>query len=192
MSAIWACLQCTLTSSGLACACLRTSPPWSSTAQLIVWVTSAWKKNFNYSSSVPFPKNSRKAYQEAPASTTSIGQGSKIYVAFLNLFAAFSTTSDKQQVLQMVADFSHNTLSWRSVILWNFSVFLTTTLWPQLTIVTSVIVWSCGQTPRKSTFSSTCLARRGKHGCSRACCGWGQSRSLWWQLRASICQKMVW
>jgi hypothetical protein len=29
-------------------------------------------------------------------------------VAFLNVFAAFSTTSDKQQVLQMAADFSYN------------------------------------------------------------------------------------
>jgi len=36
------------------------------------------------------------AYQEAPASTTGIWQGSKIYVAFLNLFAAFSTMSDKR------------------------------------------------------------------------------------------------
>jgi hypothetical protein len=30
-----------------------------------------------------------------PASTTGIKKGSKIYMAFLNLFAAFSTTSDK-------------------------------------------------------------------------------------------------
>ena len=41
------------------------------------------------------------SYREAPASTTSIRQGSKIYVAFLNLFAAFSTTSDKRKALQM-------------------------------------------------------------------------------------------
>jgi len=48
------------------------------------------------------------AYREAPASTTSIGQGSKIYFAFLNLFAAFSTTSDKRKVLQMTDNFSYN------------------------------------------------------------------------------------
>jgi len=43
-----------------------------------------------------FQKLWQAAYQEAPASTTGIWQGSKIYVAFLNLFAAFSTMSDKR------------------------------------------------------------------------------------------------
>jgi len=50
-----------------------------------------------------FAKELRKLWQAsyiaAPASTTGIGQGSKIYVAFLNLFAACSTTSDKRKVL---------------------------------------------------------------------------------------------
>ena len=45
------------------------------------------------------------SYRDAPASTTGIEKGSKIYVAFLNLFAAFSTTSDKRQVLQMANTF---------------------------------------------------------------------------------------
>jgi len=60
------------------------------------------------------------AYREAPASTTGIGQGSKMYVAFLNLLAAFSTTSDKRQVLQMADDFSYNLRSfkpmWRDLV----------------------------------------------------------------------------
>jgi hypothetical protein len=43
----------------------------------------------------------------ALASTTGTGQGSKIYVAILNLFAAFSTTSDKRKVLQMADAFSY-------------------------------------------------------------------------------------
>jgi hypothetical protein len=47
------------------------------------------------------------AYRAAPASTTCIGQGSKTYVAFLNLFSAFSTTSNKRKILQMVDAFSY-------------------------------------------------------------------------------------
>jgi len=43
-----------------------------------------------------------------------------MYVAFLNLFAAFSTTSDKRQVLQMADDFSYNLRSfkpmWRDLV----------------------------------------------------------------------------
>jgi len=60
------------------------------------------------------------AYQAAPASTTGIGQGSKIYVDFLNLFAAFSTTSDKRKVLQMDYKFSYNVrgfkATWRNLV----------------------------------------------------------------------------
>jgi len=52
-----------------------------------------------------FAKELRKlwqaSYRAAPASTTGIGQGSKIYVAFLNFVAAYSTTSDKCKALQM-------------------------------------------------------------------------------------------
>jgi len=55
-----------------------------------------------------FRKLRQTVYREAPASTTNIEQGSEIYVAFLNLFAAFSTTSDKRQVLQMADDFPYN------------------------------------------------------------------------------------
>jgi len=44
----------------------------------------------------------------APASTTCIRQGSKIYVVFLNLFAAYSTKSDKRKVLQMEDVFAYN------------------------------------------------------------------------------------
>jgi len=47
------------------------------------------------------------SYRAAPASTTGIGLGSKIYVAFLNLFAAYSTNSDKRKVLQMEDEFSY-------------------------------------------------------------------------------------
>jgi len=35
-------------------------------------------------------------------------QGSKIYVVFLNVFATYSTMSDKRKVLQMVDAFSYN------------------------------------------------------------------------------------
>jgi len=59
-----------------------------------------------------FAKEIRKLwqawYRPAPASTTGIGQGSKIYVASLNFFAAYSTASDKRKVLQMVDAFSYN------------------------------------------------------------------------------------
>ena len=48
------------------------------------------------------------SYRVALASTTCIGQGSKIYVSFLNFLAAYSTTSDKRKVLQMSDDFSYN------------------------------------------------------------------------------------
>jgi len=41
----------------------------------------------------------KASYRAAPASTTGIGQGSKIYVVFLNFFAAYSTTSDKLKFL---------------------------------------------------------------------------------------------
>ena len=56
------------------------------------------EQKFHLFISSAFSKELRKlwqaAYREAQASTTCIGQGSKIYMAFLNLFAAFSTTSD--------------------------------------------------------------------------------------------------
>ena len=59
-------------------------------------------------------------YRAAVASTTGIGLGSKIYVAFLNLFAAYSTTSDKRKVLQMADEFSYNVRSfkatWRDLV----------------------------------------------------------------------------
>jgi len=59
-----------------------------------------------------FAKELRKLwqalYREALTSTTSIGQGSKIYVSFPNFFAAYSTTSDKRKVLQMADAFSCN------------------------------------------------------------------------------------
>jgi len=48
------------------------------------------------------------SYQAALASATGIRLGSKIYVAFLYLFAAYSTTSDKRKVLQMADEFSYN------------------------------------------------------------------------------------
>jgi len=48
------------------------------------------------------------SYRAAPAGTTGIGQGRKIYVAFLKFFAAYSTTSDKRKVLQMADAFSYN------------------------------------------------------------------------------------
>jgi len=41
------------------------------------------------------------SYRAAPVSTTCIGQGTKIYVVFLNFFTAYSTTSDKRKFLQM-------------------------------------------------------------------------------------------
>ena len=47
-------------------------------------------------------------YRAVPASTTCIGQGSKIYVAFLNFFAVYSTTSDQRNFLQMADAFSCN------------------------------------------------------------------------------------
>jgi len=60
------------------------------------------------------------SYRAAPASTTGIGLGSKIYVAFLNLFAAYSTTSDKRKVLQMADEFSYNVrgfkATWRDLV----------------------------------------------------------------------------
>jgi len=64
------------------------------------------------------------AYRAAPASTTGIGQGSKIYVAFLrlNLFAAFSTTSNKRKVLQMGDDFSYNVRGFKAT--WRYLVEL--------------------------------------------------------------------
>jgi len=67
------------------------------------------EKKFHLFISSAFLKEFRKlwqaAYRDAPASTTGIEKGSKIYVAFLNLFAAFTTTSDKRQVLQMADAF---------------------------------------------------------------------------------------
>ena len=53
-------------------------------------------------------------YREAPASTTGIGQGSKIYLRFLDLFAAFSTTSDNRKALQMADAFSYNVCGFKA------------------------------------------------------------------------------
>jgi len=103
-----------------ACGCSRMSPPWSSTALLTEWDTSPWNRNFICSSPACLPKNSEncgKQHRPAPASTTGIGQGSKIYVVFLNLFAAFSTTSDKRKVLQMADAFSYNGRGFKAT--WN-------------------------------------------------------------------------
>jgi len=72
----------------------------------------AMKQKFHLFISSTFAKELRKlwqaSYRAAPASTTGIGQGSKIYVAFLILFAAYSTMSDKRKVLQMADAFSYN------------------------------------------------------------------------------------
>ena len=60
------------------------------------------------------------SYRAAPASTTGIGLGSKIYVAFLNIFAAYSTTSDKRKILQIADEFSYNVrgfkATWRDLV----------------------------------------------------------------------------
>ena len=105
MSAVWACLRIIPTTLEQACGCSRTSPPWSSTALPTEWATSPWNKKFHLFISSAFAKELRKlwqaSYRAAPASTTGIGQGSKIYVAFLNFVAAYSTTSDKCKALQM-------------------------------------------------------------------------------------------
>jgi len=65
-----------------------------------------------------FAKKLRKlwqaSYRAAPASTTGIGQGSKIYVAFLNFFAAYSTTSDKRN-FQMADAFSCNVWGFKAM-----------------------------------------------------------------------------
>eukprot|EP00277_Geminigera_cryophila_P007273 CAMPEP_0179422160 /NCGR_PEP_ID=MMETSP0799-20121207/10256_1 /TAXON_ID=46947 /ORGANISM="Geminigera cryophila, Strain CCMP2564" /LENGTH=109 /DNA_ID=CAMNT_0021196225 /DNA_START=22 /DNA_END=347 /DNA_ORIENTATION=+ len=82
------------------------------------------EQKFHLFISSAFAKALRKlwqtSYRAAPASTTGIGQGSKIYVAFLNLFAAYSTTSDKHKVLQMVDAFSYNVrgfkATWRDLM----------------------------------------------------------------------------
>ena len=70
------------------------------------------EKKFHLFISCAFAKEFQKlwqaAYRDAPASTTGIEKGNKIYMAFLNLFAAFSTTSDKRQVLQMAEALSYN------------------------------------------------------------------------------------
>jgi len=59
-----------------------------------------------------FAKELRKLwevlYRAVLGSTTRIGQGAKIYVAFLNLFAAYITMSDKRKVLQMTDAFLYN------------------------------------------------------------------------------------
>ena len=82
------------------------------------------KQKFYLFISSAFAKELRKlwqaAYRSAPDSTTGIGTGSKIYVAFLNLFAAFSTTADKRKVLQMADAFSYNVrgfkATWRDLM----------------------------------------------------------------------------
>jgi len=66
-----------------------------------------------------FAKSLRKLwqawYRAALASTTGIGQDSKIYVAFLNFFAAYSTMSDKRKFLQMPEAFSCNVRGFKAM-----------------------------------------------------------------------------
>jgi len=79
-----------------------------------------------------FQKDTRKlwqtAYRDAQASTSGAEMGSKIFMAFLNLFTAFSITSDKRQVLQMSNAFSYKVRGFKptGVISWSFLVCLTT------------------------------------------------------------------
>jgi len=84
---------------------------------------------------------------------TGIEKGSKIYMAFLNLFAAFSTTSDKRQVLQMADAFSYNVRgfkpTWRDLV--ELFALLNHTVMTMSSHHYSFHVWSCGQTPGKST-----------------------------------------
>jgi len=71
-----------------------------------------------------FPKDTQKlwqtSYQDALGSISGVEMGSKIDVAFLILFAAFSTTSDKRQLLLMVDVFSYNVWgfkpTWRNLM----------------------------------------------------------------------------
>jgi len=65
-----------------------------------LFITSAFAKELQ--------KLCQALHRAAPDSTTCIGQGSKIYVAFLNFFAAYITTSDKRKFLQMADAFSCN------------------------------------------------------------------------------------
>jgi len=70
--------------------------------------------------SLEFQKLWQAAYRGALAITTGIAQGNKIYVVFLNLFAAFSTTSHKRQILQMADNFSYKVRgfkpTWRDLV----------------------------------------------------------------------------
>jgi len=70
------------------------------------------KQKFHLFIAGAFAKELRKLwqalYKAAQASTTCIGQVSKIYVVLLNFFAAYNTTSDKRKFLQMVDAFSYN------------------------------------------------------------------------------------
>ena len=93
-----------------ACGCSRTSPSWLSNALRMERATSPCR-SFICSSPARLPKNSENcgkycAERHRPASTTGIAQGSKIYVAFLNFFAAYRTTSDRRKFLQMADAFS--------------------------------------------------------------------------------------
>jgi len=110
-----------------------------------------------------FAKELRKlwqaAYRAAPASTTGIGQGNKNYVVFLrvNLFAAFSTTSDKRKVLQMADAFSYNVRAFQAT-------------WRDLMELFEILDHTAMTTAlqsRKSILPSICLSRRARHGCSR-------------------------
>jgi len=79
------------------------------------WGILAWNRNFICSSSVPFQKNSgnygrpcTERHQPALPTSSRAARSTWPSLAFLNLFAAFSTTSDKRQVLQMADDFPYN------------------------------------------------------------------------------------
>jgi len=94
------------------------------------------EQKFHLFISIAFSKALQKLwqalYRAAPASTTGIRLGSKIYVAFLNLFAAYSITSDKRKVLQMADEFSYNVRSFKVTFcdLVEFFSFLDHTVMP--------------------------------------------------------------
>jgi len=60
-----------------------------------------------------FPARTRKwwvkAFEQAPASTTGHGEGSKIFCALRNLLVAFTTNAEKSMVLQAMEEFQWHT-----------------------------------------------------------------------------------
>jgi len=114
------------------------------------------EQKFHLFISSAFAKELRKlwqaSYRAAPASTTGIGQGSKIYVVFLNLLVTSSTTYDKRKVLQMVDAFSYNVrgfkATWRDLM--ELFEILDHTAMITVSHLHILTVRSSGQTPRKS------------------------------------------